>query len=259
MVAELVISGYLLTKDHQKVHYDHYQAGHKEVVVIAHGFFNSKQALLLKELGEALQDDYDVILFDFRGHGKSNGLFYWSAREYQDLLAVLEYAHQTYDKIGVIGFSLGGTTSLITASKTDRIDSLVCVSAPSEFEKVDYHFWELDAENDLLYTLIKDGRVGKGVRPGPFWDKKIKPIDIVGQLDLPILYIHGDDDWVVKPWHSEKLFEKTGGPKDLLIIKNGPHAEYLVRKHKKELVQAVKSWFGRTLREKKPKQISKKF
>lgn len=235
------------TQDQQKIRLDHCKRGHERVVIIAHGFFNSKDAVLLRDLGAALADQYDIIIMDFRGHGQSSGLFYWTSKEYLDLLAVLEYARKSYQKIGVIGFSFGGSTSLITASKTDLIRSLVCVSPPSEAQKVDYRLWELDFENDIKFGLLGKGGKGKGVRPGPWWQKKEKPIDVVDKIKIPILYIHGDKDWVVKEWHSQKLYDKTKSLKKLIFIKNGPHAEYLMREYKKEMVQAIKDWFKETL------------
>lgn len=207
------------TSDGQDIVLDHYQHGHDKVIIIAHGFFNSKDALLLKALGLALDDRYDIIIMDFRGHGKSGGLFYWTSKEYLDLQTVLDYAQKSYQRIGVIGFSLGAATSLIAASRGDLITSLIAVSAPSEFEKIEYRFWELSFENDIVYSLIGEGKIGKGVRPGPFWQKKDKPIDRVEKIQCPVLYIHGQADWLIKPWHSEALYKRTIAPKHLAIIK----------------------------------------
>src|SRR5476649_8713 len=95
-------SGYLITSDKHKIHYDRYNGGHDKVIIIAHGFFNSKQAVLLMKLAEDLNDEFDVIVFDFRGHGLSQGVFYWTSKEYLDLLAVVEFAKKHYVKIGVI-------------------------------------------------------------------------------------------------------------------------------------------------------------
>ena len=159
-----IIANNLLTVDGQTIHYDLYPHGHQRLIIIAHGFFNSKDALLLKELGQALANQYDVLIMDFRGHGKSGGLFYWTSKEYLDLKAVLGYARTRYQKIGVIGFSLGAATSIITASQTDGIDTVISISAPSEFEKIECRFWELNVENDIFYNLIGEGRAGKGVR-----------------------------------------------------------------------------------------------
>jgi pimeloyl-ACP methyl ester carboxylesterase len=134
------LSGYLITSDQHKIYYDQYRSDHKKVIIIAHGFFNSKEALLLRQLGASLSDQYDVILFDFRGHGQSQGLFYWTAKEYIDLLCVVEFASKSYERIGLIGLSLGAATSIIAASKTSLINSIIAISAPEEFGKIDYRF-----------------------------------------------------------------------------------------------------------------------
>ncbi len=240
---------HIVTEDRCKIFFDHYPSGHKSLIVVAHGFFNSKDARLLKELGRALSDQYDVVIMDFRGHGKSEGLFYWTTKEYLDLEAVLAWARPQYQKIGVIGFSLGAAISLITAARTDSIDSLVAVSSPAEFEKIEYRFWELDMGSDVFYNLVGEGRFGKGVKPGPFWLKKNKPIELVEKIKAPVFYIHGEADWLIKPWHSQELFRKTKSPKKLTIIKNGPHAEYLILKNKNETVELLHNWFNETLKE----------
>ena len=241
-------SGYFVTSDQHKVYYDQYRSDHKKVVIIAHGFFNSKQAILLKQLGESLNSEYDVILFDFRGHGESKGLFYWTAKEYLDLLAVVEFAGKGYERIGLIGFSLGAATSIIAASKTILINSIISISAPAEFAKIDYRFWELDLKNDLFYNLFGEGNHGKGVRPGPFWHKKESPLEIVKKTGVPIFYIHGDADWVIRHSHSEDLYQNTVAFKRLSIIKNGPHAEHLFREHKDEMLRLIREWFHETLK-----------
>jgi len=242
------ISGYLLTSDNYRIHYDHYKDGHQNVIVIAHGFFNSKQAILLKQLAESLNDEYDVILFDFRGHGQSKGLFYWTSKEYLDLVSIVEFASKTYQSIGLIGFSLGAAISIIAASKTSLINSIIAISAPVEFRKIDFRFWKLSIKNDLFYNLFGEGRNGKGVRPGPFWFKKEKPLEIVKKIEIPIFYIHGDSDWVIRYWHSEELYKSTSALKRLNIIKNGPHAEYLFLAHRDEMLRLIREWFRETLR-----------
>jgi pimeloyl-ACP methyl ester carboxylesterase len=240
-------SGYLSTPDHQLIHYDQLKAGHKKVIIIAHGFFNSKEAVLLKWLGEFLNDEYDIILFDFRGHGQSRGFFYWTSKEYLDLVCVVEFAGKNYEKIGLIGFSLGAATSIIASSKTSLINSIIAISAPAEFGKIDLRFWNFDVKNDLFYNLFGEGRLGKGIRPGPFWYKKEKPIEIVKRTEIPVFYIHGDSDWVIRSKHSEELYKNTKGIRRLSIIKNGPHAEYLFLEHKDEMMRLIQEWFCTTL------------
>ena len=240
----------LTTRDKQSISCRHFKNSHSSVVVIAHGFYNSKDADLLQHLAEKLACDYDVFMFDFRGHGKSSGLFSWTSKENNDLGAVLEHLRNQYEGIGIIAFSLGASISinLLSKSRFKKISSLILVSCPSEFEKIDYKFWQLDLKGDLIYTLFATaGRKGRGARPGAFWLKKEKPIENVGRIGIPILYIHGEKDWVVKPWHSGALYEKTASKKKLVIIKNGPHAEYLLRDNPKDFLREIIKWLRSTM------------
>jgi pimeloyl-ACP methyl ester carboxylesterase len=239
--------GVLKTIDDADIYFDHLVNDHPHVIIVAHGFFNSRRGRLIQSLGKELLAHHDVILMDFRGHGESSGIFTWTAKEFIDLETVLAFARPRYKKIGVLGFSLGAATSLITASRTHLIDSLISVSAPTQLSKIEYHFWRLNPENDIIYNLLREGRIGKGVRPGPFWLKKDKPIDIVGKIKIPVCFIHGTKDWIIRSWHSEELYQKAISHKALKIISNGPHAEYLVRKNKEEFVKNTRDWFKETM------------
>lgn len=235
------------TKDHISVAFYHWNKGHEKLVVIAPGFYNSKDAFLLKDLAQALSVEYDVMAIDFRGHGNSGGLFHWTSKEYLDLLAVIKHASKQYQDIGVIGFSLGAATTLISATKTSKIKTIVAVSPPAEFEKIEFRLWQLDIDNDIQYSLFGEGRIGKGVRPGPWWFRKTKPIDAVARIKQPILYIHGTDDWIIKHWHSQALYKKTVSLKRIEILEDAPHAEYLMRKHSKQILSYIHQWLEQTL------------
>jgi len=239
----------LETVDKQQIDCLHYQNGHDIVLIISHGFYNSKQALLLRKLVQAFCDVYDIFMFDFRGHGKSSGVFTWTSREHNDIESVLSYLKGKYKKLGVIAFSLGASIWISALKGRNDIDSLVCVSTPSDVAKIDYTFWALNWDEDIVYTLFSsEGRVGKGIRPGPFWLKKEKPAETAALLRVPTLYVHGDKDWVIHPWHSKLLFDKTTVKKKLVTIKDGSHAEYLLRNHAEEVVNEIKNWLAETLK-----------
>ena len=249
MMSALVLSGYLLTADQTKIQYTHYKSGHNQVIIVAHGFFNNKQVFLMKNLAESLNERFDVISFDFRGHGKSSGLFEWTSREQQDLEAILKYAkEQKYERIGVLGFSLGAAVALISASQNRDIQSVMAVSAPCDFWQIDYHFWEPDMFADLKLNIGNKG-IGKGVRPGNPFANKIRPFDIVGKISpTPVLFVHGAKDWLIKPSHSEKLFKQAKDSKRLVIIPGAGHAERIFDTHSKEFLRLCLEWFEETLK-----------
>ena len=217
---------YVMTEDKKRIALTHIKSGFSKVVIIAHGFYTNKDTFLFKKMAEALSKEYDVILFDFRGHGKSSDVFTWTALEQKDLQTVISYAKENnYAKIGVIGFSFGAAIALIEASLQQNIDSIIAVSTPVDLRSINYHFWEKDMLGDLRLNFGVKGR-GKGVRPGNPFLKKIRPIDIVDKISpIPILFLHGEKDWLIEPSHSQRLFDKALDPKSLTIIKDGGHAE----------------------------------
>jgi glycosyltransferase involved in cell wall biosynthesis/pimeloyl-ACP methyl ester carboxylesterase len=219
-------TGNLTTEDGKRIAFFHIKKGFSKVVIIAHGIYNNKDTFLFRRIADAFSEEYDVIAFDFRGHGKSSDAFTWTAHEQKDLLAIIAYAKENhYTKIGVIGFSLGAAIALIEASHYHNIDSVIAVSPPADLGSINYHFWEIGMWQDLKLNFGVKGR-GKGIRPGNPSLKKIRPIDIVDKISpTPILFLNGEKDWLIKPSHSQRLFKKALDPKAMTIIKDGGHAE----------------------------------
>ncbi|MDD4879887.1 MAG: alpha/beta fold hydrolase, partial [Candidatus Omnitrophica bacterium] len=213
------------------------------------GFFNSKANGAIRLAIGLVEGSHDVIIFDFRGHGESGGKFTWTAKEPLDLEAVLDYAvSQGYKKIGMFGFSLGAAISVIVASKRPEIKSIVLVSAPTSFWRMDYNYWDPAMLSDLKANLECKWE-GKGVRPGSIFLPKTRPIDHIADIEeAPILFIHGDRDWVIKDYHSKKLYDAAKAKnKKLVIIPKGLHAERLIEEFPGRMRELVSNWFRETL------------
>ena len=238
----------LKTKDNHRIEAVHHEEGFNKVVILAHGFFNTKDAYLFREIAKAMAVYYDVIAFDFRGHGKSSGLFTWTARECADLQAVIAYVKEYgYESIGLIGFSLGAAISLIEAAQNQDIKTLIAVSAPYDFWKIDFHFWKFGMLKDLRLNLGYKAK-GKGIRPSHPWEPKIAPIDIVDRISpRPILFLHGSEDWLIHPRHSQKLFDKAKEPKKIIILEKLGHAETMFDQQRDLFMAPCLDWFKENL------------
>jgi pimeloyl-ACP methyl ester carboxylesterase len=241
----------LLTEDSHRIVIRHFRSGHSAAVILAHGFYNNKDTYLFRGIAADLSCALDVISFDFRGHGESSGLFSWTSHEPKDLRAVVAYARECgYPRIGVIGFSLGAAVALIEASENRTIQSVIAVSGPSDFWKIDYQFWKKDMLDDLKLNLGSKGK-GKGIRPGNPFLPKIKPSDIVARISpTPVLFIHGSEDWLIRPWHSEALYQRAQEPRKLEIFKGMGHAERIYDVCPREFMKVCLGWFQETLQNK---------
>ena len=234
----------LKTKDEHRIEAEHHEGGFKKAVMLAHGFYNAKDTYLFQQIAKVIALHFDVVSFDFRGHGKSSGLFTWTAKECVDLQAVIAYVKSCgYEGIGLMGFSLGAAISLIEAAQNPDVKTVIAVSAPYDFWKIDYHFWKRGMWDDFLLNLGFKAK-GKGVRPSHPWQLKIAPIDIVDQISpRGVLFIHGEEDWLIHPRHSRELYNKAKEPKKLIILPKLGHAETMFDQQPDLLMNPSLEWF----------------
>ena len=234
------------SSDGVTVSLDLYRHGSRDtVLVVCPGFFKSKETSTFQRMSRALVNERDVLCMDFREHGRSGGWYTFSAKEGADLDAVLSCAHQRYRRIGVLGFSLGAAVAINTVSRHQGwVQSLITVSAPSVFERIEFKWWTREA----IYRGLQGLEPGAGCRPGNLFLRKERPVDNVQRLTaVPILFIHGTRDVIVGARHSHELYAAASEPKRLEIIEGGSHAEALFRDEPERFLGLVTSWFKQTL------------
>ncbi len=244
-----IISGTVTTKDGTKIYLNNYKIGSDSVIIICPGFYNSlKNRWMIKSVN-MIYPVYDVIIFDFRGHGESSGKFTWTLKEDEDLNAILDYAKLNgYRHIGILAFSLGAATSINVAARRNDIESMVLISTPSKFSAIDFHFWEPGMLSDLIDNIDCKWE-GKGAKADSIFLKKKDPIDSIGKIkNTSILFIHGDNDWIIKDRHSKKLFSALDTEKKIEIIKGGFHSERLIEQYPQRMQELIMTWFFETMK-----------
>lgn len=214
------------TKDNINIALDHYKCGHDEVLIFAPGWCMTKDSNAFSRISESFSSDFDIITFDFRGHGKSGGFYTFTAREIIDFDAVVRYARRCgYKRIYAAGFSLGGAMALIYASKSIKVDKVIAVSAPCDFSRIENRMWKRAAwlETFKKFELSRF----LSIRPYPIPLKKVKPIDIIGRVKVPTLFVAGGKDPTVCSWHTKLLYDTALCKKKYKEYEMGFHAEDL--------------------------------
>ncbi|MEA3489871.1 MAG: alpha/beta hydrolase [Candidatus Omnitrophota bacterium] len=146
----------------------------------------------------------NVFVFDYRGYGRSGGRPSEQGT-YLDARAAYEYllSREDVDKNRVIvyGKSLGGSVAVHLALKAD-IRAVISNSA-------------------FTSTADMAGELYPFLPVKHFVTMKYDTFSRIGDLDVPKLIIHSEEDEIVPFRHGERLFEQAAEPKEFYRMRGG--------------------------------------
>jgi fermentation-respiration switch protein FrsA (DUF1100 family) len=187
-------------------------------------------------------DGFDVLLFDYRGYGRSEGSPSLPGL-HLDFAAALEalFAHPKIDpdRVVVFGQSLGAAlaiTALAASPRRQQVRALIVEGAFTSYralarEKLADFWLTWPVQAPLALTI----------------DDRYRPIDVIGELaPLPLLIVHGEADQVVPPDHALALYQAARPPKTLWLVPGAGHiGAFSTAANRAELVE----YLTRTLTE----------
>jgi pimeloyl-ACP methyl ester carboxylesterase len=197
----------------------------KRTIVLAHGRFGSKDPDL-KYVPWLRDAGYNCFLFDFRGHGRSEGEYTsFGYHERKDLLAAVELLRgKGIDQVGVIGFSLGAVVAIGGAAQCERIRAVVADGAFVELKKALARGAEERHVPSWLIRLLGPSILWvAGKRVGGNLED-VEPLRWVGSIAPRALFlIHGEEDPYASVEDVRRLYERAGEPKELWIAGGAWH------------------------------------
>ena len=109
----------------------HLYSGGPHAVVLAHGGVFDKESW--REQAEALVAvGLTALAFDFRGYGDGEPTYGLPGKA-NDVLGAIDYLdREGYERISVVGGSMGAQFSMAASARTDRIDRLVLIAPGSK-------------------------------------------------------------------------------------------------------------------------------
>ena len=242
-----VLEGHVQTSDNVSIAYDVYKNSHDNVIILAHGWFMTKNSNAFIKMAEDFSKYYDVIVLDFRGHGESSGKYTFGSKEVEDIKPIINYATRNYKKIYLIGFSLGSLISVDYCSKNNNVDKLILVSAPTDFDKIENNVL---SPNAFVPTLRKfEYKRWTSIRfsLSSLKRNKIKPINEIKKVKIPTLFIAGENDPIIYKWHNSTLFKASNSTeKKQILIKKGKHAEDLYLDAPQTFIDTCVNWLNKS-------------
>jgi fermentation-respiration switch protein FrsA (DUF1100 family) len=223
----------------------------EQVIIMLHGAESNRSDPGVNMMGiaaELIDNGYNVLMFDFRGHGESEGNRLSAGyHERKDLLGAVDFARERgFEQIGVLGFSMGAATAIMGAAEETNID---CVVADSSFaDMAGIMEREFTERTKFPGFFLKPVLFMVNIMYGVDFNA-VKPVENVPAIaPRPILFIHGDEDDFVPLDHAYRLYEASQNPDDRLwIVPGADHVKAYVTSPA-EYMDKVIAFFDNTLK-----------
>jgi dipeptidyl aminopeptidase/acylaminoacyl peptidase len=203
--------------------------GERRVIVVMHGYRGEKSDVL--GMSTALwRAGFAVLLFDFRGRGRSEGApFSMGLWETADLAAALDWVNERVPeaKVGLLGYSMGGVVAILGGADP-RVAAIVADSAFGSQREVLAHAAERDASR-----LFRGWVPGRAFLPAmELWHRRsgkpgfaeIAPIDRLAELSgKPLLFIHGTRDRWIPLAQARRLIESAPESAEAWVVEGAIH------------------------------------
>ncbi len=174
------------------------------------------------------QHGYSVLMFDFRAHGRSEGTrVSMGFHERKDVLAAIRFLESRGIRaVGLLGFSMGGATAIISAPLSPAVRAVVTDSAFAVLDTTVAGGLRVKGFPEPIPTLV-----GKtAVKLASLWLgcnlEDAYPIRWVHRAAPRGLFIiHGEADVYVPVEDARRLYALAGEPKQLWVVPLAGHRE----------------------------------
>ncbi|MGI9280966.1 MAG: alpha/beta hydrolase [Endozoicomonas sp.] len=197
--------------------------GHQGIVMI-HGRGATRHEGLRDSI--ALHEQgFSLLLIDLRNSGSSQKSFNsMGFHEVKDVHASVKYLQDRgVSNIGVVGYSMGATTSIMAMSENEQIKAGWFDAGFFDLNTIILEAGERD------FNLPKMNWFSGLVRffyewRGDLETARSAPVNVISKISpRPVMIVHGKADRVVDVSHGERLYKAAKEPKSLWIVPEGRH------------------------------------
>jgi fermentation-respiration switch protein FrsA (DUF1100 family) len=204
--------------------------GSNKTVILAHGYRKNRlqsDVPALPIVKALAAKGYNVLMFDFRNSGESEGeLTSVGQYEVQDLLGAIDYIKSKTEissEIVLLGFSMGASTAIVAGAREPAVSAVIADAPFADLET--YLNKNLSVWTDLpsvpfnqAFFMVVPALTG--LRP-----ETVSPVHEIGNLgSRPILLIHGEADEDI-PIENSELLQRAYPQAALLRVPGAKHVK----------------------------------
>jgi fermentation-respiration switch protein FrsA (DUF1100 family) len=185
----------------------------KRTLILLHGYPADKGDIL--PAVSFLHKDYNLLLFDFRYLGKSEGKYSTAgANETRDLLAAIAFLKtKEIEEVGVWGFSMGGAVALMSIKKAPEIKAVISEASYASLSQMARELFDIPLLSyPLAYFMGLWAKIFLGIDL-----RDVSPAKAVQSTAIPLLLIHSSTDAVI-PFSHAQFLQKA--------LRGNPRAEF---------------------------------
>lgn len=196
-------------------------------LIMLHGYRSGAERDFCGGLKFGIDSGFNVLLVDQRAHGKSEGkCLTFGIKERYDCLTWINYVISQAGgscKIALYGMSMGAATVLMAAG-SELPKNVACIVADCGYTSPKAIIKKVIREMHYpvfpTYALVRLG----GMLFGGFDIEEYSAVQAMEKCDIPVLFIHGDDDrFVPCDMGRENHRHCRAEGKKLLIVPNAGH------------------------------------
>jgi len=241
------------------------RGGASAAVCVVHGSGCDKTSYAWRLVDTLAERGLALLLIDMDGHGENPRAQSFPAIT-EDADVAVAWLRERYQRVGLLGLSLGGCVAARAAADGVAVDALAVLEAPPllHYTQADVYREAIALARPYLLDIFNDCTARALIKAWEYppiratistWDL-IEALDVCGslaQIDTPLLLVYGASDAIVKPSQAAQVWAALPATATFHLVPGASHLTLILTP---QALQIVGQWLERALITTRPRQTT---